>query len=110
MRAKGKRIIHSVFSVHLNGRELLYVKEDCSPADWGARFFLHVFPVDERDLPADRLEWGFDNLDFRDIGFKINEKSCAALRRLPHYAFKRIRTGQFRPDGTQIWGDEAAVE
>ena len=110
MRSKGKRIIRSVFDVYLNGRELLYVKEDCSPADLQARFLLHVYPVNIKSLPARAAEHGFHNLDFGHPGFKINDKSCAVPQRLPRYASKRIRTGQFRPDGVQIWVADAAIE
>ena len=110
MRLKGKRIAHSVFDVYLIGRELLYVKEDCSPADLQATFMLHVFPVDKRSLPMGRKEHGFDNLDFDHPSIKTDEKSCALIQWLPSYAFKRIRTGQYRPDGTQIWSAEIAVE
>lgn len=99
MRLKGKRIIHSVFDVYLNGREFFYVKEDCSPTDLQARFMLHVFPVDKRDL------------DFSHPAIRFNEKSCAVIQWLPSYASKRIRTGQYRPDtARRIWSAEVAVE
>ena len=76
---------------------MAYIKEGCEPADFDARFFLHVFPTDVRDLPPHRQEHGFDNLDFSG---KKRARACSVWMRLPGYAIERIVTGQFSEDGS----------
>ena len=91
-----KLAIRSLFDVYLHDGWLAYVKEGCEPADFDLRFFLHMWPVDVRDLPPERLAHGFENLDFHQ-GF--DEATCTVWRRLPNYAIERIATGQFSVDG-----------
>ncbi len=95
--------IHSVFDVHLLGKHLLYSRQPCRRDDNDARFFLHVFPVDERDLPDERRQYGFDNLDFRmKKTIMRNKERCTAVRRLPDYPVAKIHTGQFTGEGP-LW-------
>ena len=57
-------LISSNFDVyHENGR-LSYVRRDCEQHDISPTIFLHIDPVDKADLPANRQQYGFDNLDF----------------------------------------------
>ena len=61
-----------------------------------AKFFLHVTPVDARDLPDHRKQWNFDNLDFSFKAYRIPfGKRAIAVRELPAYDIVRIHTGQF---------------
>ena len=105
------------FDVHLSENTLTYLKEPCSSADDEARFFLHLYPVDVRDLPNPRQRHGFDNLDFDFDGRSVMfDGRCLARVALPDYDIARIRTGQFvRADGgfNTIWEEEipfSAVE
>ena len=91
-----KLAIRSRFDVYLHNGWLAYVKEGCAPADFDRRFFLHVWPVDVRDLPPERRAHGFDNWDFQP---RIDEAACTVWRRLPSYAIERIATGQLSVDG-----------
>ena len=93
----------SVFDVYVREGRLIYVKEPCVLGDVAARFFLHVDPVDIEDLPEERKEHGFDNLDF-DFGSHgiVAEGRCIAARDLPEYDIDSISTGQFADDG-EIW-------
>ena len=93
-----KPIISSVFDVYRDGNHLLYVKEDCRPADTRARFFLHVIPVDARVLPASRRAYGFDNFNFSQEGLEIGGRRCVVRGRLPVYPIRQIHTGQFVKD------------
>ena len=97
-------VIRSNFDVYFIENWLTYVKDPCGPADIKERFFLHVVPVDEDDLPYYRKQYGFDNLDFdfRDHS-SIAGGKCIATVHLPYYAVARIQTGQFILDGNQIW-------
>ena len=100
----GRRVAQSGFDVYQRGNRLAYLKEPCAAGDTGARFFLHIFPADLADLPADRRESGFANMDFRfaDHGGRAADK-CVAERELPGYAIERIRTGQFVSGEGRVW-------
>ena len=103
----GRPVAQSDFDVYLRGNGLAYLKEPCEEGDADARFFLHIFPADRADLPADGREFGFANLDFQfaDHGADIGGK-CVAERELPGYAIDRIRTGQFVSGEGRVWGVE----
>ena len=109
-----KRIIRSVFDVYLDRNQLIYVKEACRPADTRARFFVHVTPVDARDLPESRRRYGFENRDFSKARLPIGGQRCAARRRLPDYPIRQIRTGQFVKDDegnyVHLWEGEFVME
>ena len=104
----GEPLARSVYDVYRDGRALTYVRDGCTEADAEARFFLHVFPTDEGDLPEHRREYGFDNLDFtlKRNGARI-DGDCVAVARLPDYPIATVRTGQY--DGTgALWTAEFA--
>ena len=111
---RAKRIIASVFDVYLDQDRLLYLKENCSPADMEARFFLHVTPVDTRDLPAPRRADGFDNWDFSQGYWKLDDRRCIARGWLPTYPIRQIRTGQFVKDAQgahrNLWEGEFVMD
>ena len=105
----GEPLARSVYDVHLAGRTLTYVRDGCTDGEANARFFLHVVPTDENDLPEHRREHGFDNLDFTlaTRGARI-DGSCVAVVPLPDYPIATVRTGQY--DGTgALWTAEFAL-
>ena len=61
----------------------------------GLRMFLHVFPLDEADLPPRWRKQGFEELDFAfgHYGAWAGGK-CFATRVLPSYPIASVRTGQ----------------
>ena len=96
--------IRAEFDLHLADGKLTYIKQPCDQADADAgRFFLHILPKDEADLPRRRKRHGFDNLDFHFIerGARIRG-SCVAVASLPEYPIVSIRTGQFDAHG-HLW-------
>ena len=102
-------LIRGRFDVWLDGGRLLYVRDRCVGSD--ERFSLHVVPADPDDLPEQRREHGFDNLDFDLSRTRLRfMPRCVAARRLPDYPVAAIRTGQFRfvgEDGfDQLWEEE----
>ena len=103
-------LARGAFDLHVIGGDLVYVKEPCEQADTEARFFLHVIPERVGDLPEERREFGFDNLDFR---FFLNgawfDGQCAARVPLPPYPIASVRTGQFVGGAGEIWSAEFAV-
>ncbi len=103
-------VARSEFDLYLDGGKLHYVKQQCGDADTQAPFFLHVFPEDIDDLPDERKQYGFDNLDFGfDVRGVLFDGKCAAAVSLPQYGIARIITGQL--DGTgRIWEVEIDPE
>lgn len=132
LEAAGPPLVRDRFDLHRRGGRLLYVREDCRPEDLRARFYLHLEPEDEGDLPPYRRPYGFDNLDFRFRDRQIEgavegtvegaeegpvegtddgaDRSgrCVAAVRLPDYPLRSLSTGQFRrlPDSppVELWG------
>ena len=106
-------LIRSVYDVRRDGRLLTYARDGCPLDDverGGPRPFLHVVPVDKRDLPRYRREYGFDNADFALQGSRARiDGDCMAVVRLPDYPIASIRTGQFTDDGV-LWEAEVAFD
>ena len=98
------------FDLYLDGDRVIYYKDACGAGDTEARFFLHVFPADAGDLPADRREYGFSNVgfDFGQYGVRRGGKCLAAVP-LPGYEIARIRAGQYLPGQRQLWRAEFAA-
>ena len=107
----GAPLARSTFDIHLDGRALIYLKQPCDADDTQANFFLHIFAVDEGDLPPFHRRFGFDNLDFPFAwrGEFLNG-DCIVERVLPDYPISRIHTGQYVPDEEPQWKAEFAVE
>ena len=101
------------YDVHLVkrgvGRRLLYFDGHCPDPEFGgnphdvshlitsnSHVFLHAWPYDANDLPADRRRFGFDDLlgGFRYalLGWR-KDGGCYALCRLPDYGIARVSTG-----------------
>ena len=109
--------IRSTFDVHLSENMLIYVKEPCGveDVDESATFFLHLFPVDVNDLPTQRQQYGYDNLDFHFNSYGMRSaEQCVVLRELPDYSIVRIRTGQYRVNWygstTRLWEGEVRFD
>ena len=107
----GQLAIRSHFDVYLQQDGwLAYVRPRCQPGDFAPLFFLHVVPSDAADLPAHRVAHGFDNLDFGGHP----DGTCTVWAKLPRYAVRSIRTGQFLGDGRRgfevLWEGEIALQ
>ena len=64
LAAAGGPIISSGMDVHVHGRRIFYISDDCEGTDGRTPFLLHVTPMREADLPPERTSTGYDNLDF----------------------------------------------
>ena len=104
--AAGEPDARAAFDLYLNEetRVLTYARESCAPSDIEGPFFLHVTPNHDDDLPDQRREYGFDNLDFdfRLHGTTFDGK-CAAVISLPQYEILSLRTGQWTRGAGEIW-------
>ena len=109
----GEPVIRSNYDVYINETRLIYLHRSCSQKDIEHRFFLHITPVHLHDLPEDRKQHGFDNLDFSfngpfsDDSFTlVHNDMCIAVRYLPQYGIQQIQTGQFTHETGPIWEGE----
>ena len=119
----GEPVIRSNYDVYIdnysNETRLIYFHSSCSLTDIEHRFFLHIIPIHLHDLPEDRKQHGFDNLNFSfndtfifnepfsDDSFTfVHNDMCIAVRYLPQYDIKQIQTGQFTPETGSIWEGE----
>ena len=109
-----ERVSRADWTVYRTGRTLIYRKKPCAPANVQAKFILHVVPADPADLPADRQQYGSDNLDFyfdwnslwKSLGFRLGDQ-CIAIAHLPAYAIDRIHVGQWiSKDNRTLWEAE----
>ena len=92
------------FDVYMDSDNVVYRREPCSPADVAAKFFLHATPLREDDIPENRRQAGFNNLDFNfdSQGVSFGGK-CLAIAPLPNYPVKHISTGQHSAGRGEIW-------
>ena len=105
-------VYHYTGNSYLPEDWLFYVRNQCQPEDYRrARFFLHLVPDDLADLPSERWQYGFANLDFkvRLYTWSSPPDRCIVGRPIPDYPVSRIRTGQFHPDGGVIWQGTAVI-
>ena len=101
-RAAGP-VATSVWNVYANLSEdlLVYVKTPCPPGwrlhdgDDGARFLLHVVPFTLESLPANRVRFGFGNLDGGPFS-RVHRTNGECVWSVPlPYPVAMITTGQF---------------
>ena len=111
LTAAAEPLARSVFDIYLWNDALYYVKERCEPADTGARFFLHLFPIELDSLPGHLRAYGFDNRDFH-FGWRGGQFDgrCMTQAPLPDYPFVRVRTGQFVRGEGQLWRLDVPIE
>ncbi len=106
----GEPAIRAFFDLYLVDDTLIYIRDQCRAEDTKARFFLHIIPTRQTDLPEHRQQYGFKNLDFSVTGHDWNFVGrCVATRDLPEYGISSIRTGQFVSGSGQLWHVELPV-
>ena len=95
----GELVARSTFDVYRDERALHYVKSPCSDEDMKTKFFLHIFPTDERSIPVHRRVFGYDTdvLRLWKRGLRFDD-TCLASIALPHYDIARIETGPLSRD------------
>ena len=80
--------------IYMKNSSLLYVQtgncQEMTP------FILHIYPLDQNDLPVTAQKYGFENRDFDFIRYaNYFAGRCIAVRFLPDYPIRRIRVGQY---------------
>ena len=104
----GKLLTRAVFDIYADPdrRTLNYAKDGCTPLDRKHPFFVHLYPLDVRDLPEVRRQYGFDTRDF-DFPMRggWTDEQCWAKVELPDYPIYLIHTGQYNEQG-KLWEAE----
>ena len=104
----GRLLAKGMFDLYTYpGTRLLgYARRRCTVPDTRPRFFLHIVPVDEQDLPTYRRQYGFDNRDFtfQSRGKQVAGR-CWTTVELPAYEIARVRTGQYTAQ-RRLWETE----
>ena len=107
----GHPALPSLFNVYVHDNRLIYAKSPCSEYDISHRFFLHITPVDAKDLAEEHEHLGFSVNDFDSykgkLGVDVTEYGCVVAHALPEYDIKHIYTGQVvrveKPTGEVSW-------
>lgn len=97
-------LAQSEFDLYRNEDTLLWAKTACGDEDVFPKFYVHIIPVRVSDLPEERRQSRFDNLDFNffNRGALTPGGTCVAAMQLPGYPVAAVRTGQFTSDG-EVW-------
>ena len=104
--ANGDRLARADFDIYAYDGALYYISADCpppAPSRADSRIFLHITPANPADLPADRREFGFENLDFLlNNHAAFFDGKCIHRQPLPAYPIARVKTGRF-VSGNAVW-------
>ena len=104
--AAGEPLVRSAFDLYRVGSELAYHRKPCAPEEVESRFFLHLFPPEERARRGGRGSFENRDFDFEERGLELDDE-CLALVRLPADGIAAARTGQWAAGEPPFW--EAAV-
>ena len=105
----GEPIIRADYDVYLEGRRLVFVRENCPPEEPDAWFGVQIFPKRLETLPP-LLQHGYSSYArIRAHGARV-DNLCLAVLRLPDYAgddlilFRSV-AGHYRPAGLPVWAE-----
>ena len=101
----------SAFEVRLDGRALIYTRDECSQDEVWPALFVQAVPLDANDLPPDRRAAGFEDRAYFPgyHGLRFGGR-CAARIGLPDYPLAGLRTGQRQGGLPPIWEVSLPVE
>lgn len=83
----------SMFDVYVDENAVTFVREPCAPRDTDGYFFLRIYPVDERDVPAERRDSDLHDFVFEQHGSRFDGR-CMAKAPLPTYDVARVSASQ----------------
>ena len=104
----GSPAASSFWDIFITEDTIVYYREACTLRDAVYPFFLHLYPLSLADIPEDKREYGFENLDFWFIGHGAHvDGDCIAVRDLPSWDIASIITGQYHHwREEQLWTAE----
>ena len=83
--------VEADWDIYLEDNTLTYVKYPCDTKDTQYKFYLHVYPENQNDIPKGKH---FKNMDFHFKGL-IKDNTCINFATLPNFDIKAIKTGQY---------------
>ena len=96
----GEPIVSSRYDIYHQDRAgmLVYRNRDCVPElERSTRFFLNIYPVNIRDLPEKRKQFGYDVKETRwDVTYE-GGYNCIGVFGLPSYEMTHVSVGQYYP-------------
>ena len=107
--AAGEPIIRADYDVYLEGRRLVFVRENCAPEEPDAWFGVRIFPKRLETLPP-LLQHGYSSYArIRAHGVRL-DNLCLAVLQLPDYArddliLFRSAAESYRPAGLPAWSE-----
>ena len=105
--AGAEPVARADFDLYVRDNRLTYRRESCVAADTAGGFFLHIIPEDAADLPPERRDAGFANLDFAFARYGGHfDGKCLAAVPLPDYPIQALRAGQRNPGQGDLWAVE----
>lgn len=97
-RQEARLLVRADFDVYIQDGRLIYVRDPCDEEALQRRFFLHVVPLQEKDIFEASRDLGLNIYDF-DSGDEGTASApvggaCFVARDLPLFAIRSIHTGQ----------------
>ena len=95
-----KPIAQAEFDLHLREGKLIYSKELCDDRNLSQRYYLNIYPVDERNLSIADRRLGFERTEFHfeshyhSFKHSIRNRRCVLAVPLPDYEIAFLETGQ----------------
>lgn len=83
----------SNFDVYVDDNAMTFIKDPCTRTDTQGFFFLRIYPVDKRNVPAGRRDNDLLDWIFEQHGARFNGR-CMATVPLPTYDIALARAGQ----------------
>ena len=96
----------SGYEVYRHGSRLAWVKEACEPGALMRLFWLAFYPVEASRVVPHRQRQG-NNIKMIS-GVRVDGK-CLGAAQLPEYAVSRVRLGQRRGEGRELWKVEVPL-
>ena len=102
----GEPIIRADYKVYLEGKQLIFVQENCPPDSGDVRFDVRLFPHHPETLPPHKWNSG-SYVTFQTNRVRLGQV-CLAVLQLPDYAqgdliLRQRRLANYRPVGAPVW-------
>ena len=103
VQQSNRPVIQSNYDVYIHNNHLVYVWNACKKEDIKFKFLVRVMPKNKEDLPSGKNRQNLD-FNFKSVRGMEFKGKCIAMRKLPDYDIRSIRTGQVsHKTGQKTW-------